>query len=119
MTIEKLSSLKKGDIEPISISIVDDKLYFAHDTPETYISAGGEKKLELFVLRSSGSPDGDSKPTLCIGKNSFNNSDPGEWTVVCSVEMSNAKPVKFTTTINWNGGWCDRINEMQLLTKIL
>lgn len=116
--IDKIEFKKNGDITPILQKITNDKFSFGIKTHQVYIPAQGSKSFELFQLTSSTLPSGESLPLLKIGENSYNTPNAGVWTIECTISMTNAKPVPLVIVLEWNGKWCERINEMQIMTTI-
>lgn len=119
VNIDKIEHMAPGDISPTPLKITNDKFSFGSHNSQVYIPAqGGSKTFEIFKITSSTMPSGDSSPLLMIGDNSFNTPHSGTWTIECTISMTNAKPVPLTIFLEWNGVWCDRINEMQVKTTL-
>lgn len=116
--IDRIEFKKQGDISPKLQKITNDKFSFGIKTPQVYIPAQGSKSFEVFQLTSSTLPSGESLPLLRIGDNSYNSPSAGVWTIECTISMTNAKPVPLVLVLEWNGKWCERINEMQVKTTI-
>lgn len=117
--IEKIEFKGNGDISPKPQKITNDKFSFGLNASQVYIPAQGSKSFEVFQLTSSTMPSsGESSPLLKIGENSYTPPYAGVWTIECTIMMTNAKPVPFVIVLEWNGKWCERINEMQVKTSI-
>lgn len=116
--IDEVQFKKDQDVHETLIHIEKSKLSFGADDATFIPANGGYKRIKLFEIASSQDPEGNIRNNFKIGDNVIPCSHGGTWTIKCCINVENAHPYTINCEIKWDGVWHDRINEMQIESKI-
>ena len=116
--IDEVQFKKGQDVYETAIHIEKPKLSFGSDHITFIPANGGYKRIKLFEIASSQDPKGNIKNNFKIGDNVISCSHGGTWTIKCCINVENALPYTIICEVHWDGVWHDRINEMQIESKI-
>lgn len=117
--IDEVQFKRGQDVHATSIHIDKPKLNFGSDDITFIPANGGYKRLKLFEIASSQDPAGNIKNNFKIGDNVIPCDQGGTWTIKCCINIENAHPYIIRCEVTWDAVWHDRINEMQIESKII
>lgn len=116
--IDDVQFKRDQDVHETPIHIEKPKLSFGADEVTFIPANGGYKRVKLFEITSSQDPSGNTKNNFKIGDNVIPCSHGGTWTINCCINAQNTHPYTICCEVKWDGVWHDRINELQIESKI-